>query len=180
MATYDETTPCKLCGHPLGRGEVIAFPPFVRNRKDPLFVFHDAAVHAGCLQQHPLSHAAIEARTRAVEWPKTCAACNEAVRADEPVFCAGLLSSVPESGVHRFNFVCLHRAHYDLWSDAREFECRVGAWMQSTEWDGPKIEFRPKLAWISESVASEAVAPKQRLVRRWPPRSGGQDGSGSA
>jgi hypothetical protein len=33
---------------------VVAFPAFVRDKKDPLYIFHDSVAHETCLQQHPL------------------------------------------------------------------------------------------------------------------------------
>lgn len=148
---------------------MIAFPPFVRNRKDPLFPLHDAAVHALCLERHPLAPAAMEALRHASARPASCIVCKGAIDGDRPGFCTGLLSSAPESPIHRFNFLCVHLAHYESWVGAPEFEESVSAFLQSSDWDGPTLRFRPHPEWLAEPTEPEARGPKQRVVRRWTP-----------
>jgi hypothetical protein len=49
-------TPCPLCEQPIKEtDELVSFPAFISNQLDPLFPFSDAAFHAACFHQHPLS-----------------------------------------------------------------------------------------------------------------------------
>lgn len=170
VALYDERTTCVLCGQPLGSREVIAFPPFVRNRRDPLAILHDAAVHAACLRRHPRADAALAARSRAVLETPACVVCDRPIGSGEPAFRAGLLSSDEESALHRFDFVCLHPDCYKRWTDARDFELAVNEAMRSSDWEGPVIRFVPHPVWTAEVSETGEPGAKQRVVWRSGPK----------
>lgn len=55
-------TRCALCRRELLdiRTDVVMFPPFVANRRSPLLVFHDAALHRTCVESHPLGQRVLQ------------------------------------------------------------------------------------------------------------------------
>ena len=81
MALFVPGMKCPLCGLPMvAREEVVMFPSFVANRKDPLFRFSDALMHAACIERDPLGELAVElhnAATRNTDVRKRlCDACG--------------------------------------------------------------------------------------------------------
>lgn len=175
MAIFDSRTPCTICRLPLGSDECVAFPPFVRNRLDPLYTLNDAVAHAACLSSSAFGAVAMSARQSAIARVRTCRACQQAIEPREPAFCAGLLTSNPGVDAFKFNDACIHLAHYSDWSDAGEFDSVVSAWMASSEWKGPKIVFEPLPRWVADVDEKRETHGRTQVLkagfgRRSPPK----------
>ena len=58
MAIFVPGMKCPLCHQPITRDQARRlFPPFVKDPRDPLFVFHDATVHEDCFLRDPRAQA---------------------------------------------------------------------------------------------------------------------------
>lgn len=176
MAIITRGSICPICEISLGSAAYVAFPPFVKNRLDPLYVLSDGVAHAACLSSIDLGRVAMSARQAATAQPRMCRACRRPIEPGEPAFCAGLLSSRPEEGVFKFNDACVHATHYSEWDEAGEFERVVSAWMASGEWSGPTIVFDPFPRWIADGDEKVETSDRRKVVRvglrrRTPPES---------
>jgi hypothetical protein len=151
MAIFVPGMKCVLCGLPMAVSEeVVLFSPFVANKRDALFKFSDAPVHAVCLRRDPLGDRALElheAATRnADDRTRLCAVCGQPILDPDDYLGFGLLTSDPGSVLFRFNFLHLHRSHVGQWDRYEEFRRLVEAMQSSEAWDGPRLVFegRPK------------------------------------
>ena len=73
-------TRCALCKEVLEKKqEIRAFPPFVANRLDPLYVLNDAAVHKACFHNFELGERAVEIlhRVRLLFENRSCIICEQ-------------------------------------------------------------------------------------------------------
>lgn len=148
LALASSNLPCALCGAPLGDGELAGFSPFVMNRADPLYVFHDAAMHLDCLKRHPLGIQAEGEHTSGQAGRSRCRVCREPFTSHSgDVFVAGLLTSDKTSPAYAFNHVVLHRSHFQDWTEAAAFRSVMTAFTSSEGWDGPKLVFDPAPRW---------------------------------
>jgi hypothetical protein len=117
------------------------FPHFVGNRKDPLFMFTDAAFHRACFLEHPLR----ESVERRLEWRKRwrkerkCFVCGEEVKETEDEYKTQFLTDDPNSPLYEFNYLHFHRAHLLLWPRLAEFRRLVEDSVASGKYEGPPI-----------------------------------------
>lgn len=146
MAVFVPGTRCPICGLQMTTDdEIVMFSPFVANRLDPVFTFSDAAFHATCFAQHPLSAQAMEwheESKRSVQpGNRICAVCGEPILDPDDYFGTGLLTSDRANPLFEFNFVLLHRSHAGQWNRLGEFRRRVEEVQASDAWKGPKLVF---------------------------------------
>lgn len=173
MAIFVPGMPCPLCGMPVGRAdEVIAFPPFIADRSDPLFLFSDAAMHATCFTQHRLAKEATEwhaeVRRRGLVSNSVCAACGNRILDPDDYFGTGLLARDPSNPLHEFNFVHLHRSHAGTWNRFDEFRRRMARADASGAWQGPRLVFGAKPATVGPSweLSLGSASTQQGASRR--------------
>lgn len=70
MAIFVQGMKCPLCQQPITRDQARRlFPPFVKDEREPLFVFHDATVHEDCYRRDPRFLAVEEAMARRSKAP---------------------------------------------------------------------------------------------------------------
>lgn len=138
---------CGLCGDGLGSsGPVVAFPAFVCNRRDPLFPFSDAAVHAVCLGEHPLGQEALRRRdevlARCGPGARVCAVCGQTILQPDDYFGAGYLADESHP-LGAFNYLHLHRACFGQWAGAEALIARLEEAAQAGVWEGPSLRVDP-------------------------------------
>lgn len=167
MAIFDRDTLCPLCGLALDDLDVVAFPPFVNDRADPLYPFHDAAVHRSCVDRHPLGARALAARSAATPGrdPALCVVCGQSIGRDERSFETGLLTSDPQRRASKYSFVAMHVAHFTLWDEREEFCAAVSEVVSSSTWMGPDFTCDPEPRWFRSETEDEHAARKSRLLR---------------
>jgi hypothetical protein len=123
-----------------------AFPAFVANRRDPLLVFSDAAVHADCLRRHPRGEEALQRRdellARCGPGRRVCGVCGEEITRPEEYFGTGYLGP-PSTPLGAFNCVQLHRACFARWARAEDLIARLDEAEQSGSWEGPRLMCDP-------------------------------------
>jgi hypothetical protein len=151
MALFVSGVKCVLCGLPMAADEeVVMFSPFVANKRDPLFRFSDAPVHAACLRGDPRGNRAVELHEAAMRsadiGKRLCDVCGQPISDPDDYLGLGLLTSDPGNPLFRFNFRHLHRSHIGQWERYEEFRRLVEAMQASEAWDGPRLVFadRPK------------------------------------
>lgn len=139
MALITPGTKCVLCQQVLDTRPVVAFGHFCRNRRDPLFIFSDAAVHPACFEASPLRD---QVRRRVQErklrmGERTCEVCRSAVLGDW--YTTDHLTDDPADPLFRFNYLHFHRAHLPAWSELDRFRDLIREFQSSERYDGPPI-----------------------------------------
>lgn len=145
---------CPLCGtQMLQSDQIVMFPPFVPNKRDPLHFFSDGVFHRACFEKHPLSDQATrygdEALRRYRPEGRRCIVCSEEIRDPDDYFGAGYLTSDPASPAFVCNYIQFHRSHFGEWDRASEFYRAIEELMRSEVWDGPRVVFEPLPIWRS-------------------------------
>ena len=147
MALIFRGSTCPLCGDVLNHPDVIeAFPAFIVNKRDPLVIFHDAAVHRSCLTKHPLGQEALrrreELRVRCGPGAHQCVVCDQVIQLPDEHFGTSYLGdeSIP---LGAFNYLQFHRLHFRQWARADELLARFDEAVRSGAWDGPTLVCDP-------------------------------------
>lgn len=120
------------------------FPPFVSNQADPLFVFHDAAVHADCFRKHPLAEAAQaryeELRERTNPKNRPCFICGAQITNPDDYLAFGHLVDDPKHPLHAFNYAQFHRSCLGNWSGLADVLRDLEALDRSGTWKGDALK----------------------------------------
>lgn len=148
---------CSICRKPLMEDdEIVSFPPFAANRRDPLHRFSDAAFHRVCFAAEPLAESAIrrseEVRAAGGPGDRRCVICGEQIKDPDDYFGTGFLTDDPSNPVFEFNYLQLHRSHFPRWDRATEFRRSVETFIASDLWEGPQIKFDPLPRWVIPTV----------------------------
>lgn len=146
-------TACGICGLPITSSKgALSFPPFVSNRRDPLYSFSDGSFHISCLNDSPDSSAAqarcAAMRSRGAKGARKCATCRQEIVSPDEYFGVGFLTDDSASGVREFNYLHFHKTHFELWSRAAAFRERMEAFLRSDAWDGPTLVYEPAPRWV--------------------------------
>jgi len=99
----------------MGGGAAVAFPPFVKNERDALYIFNDSAFHQACVDSHPKAQAAIAARHEAIEHRlrrAVCVVCGERIEESKDSIWLGLLTSDSTNSLYEFNNLSIHHSHF--------------------------------------------------------------------
>lgn len=117
---------CPLCGEILhDEGDLCLFPPLIGNINDPLYLFSDAAVHATCLEKHPLgsqaSHYVDKALKASAPENRNCHITGEPITNVNDCISFGLLTSNANEPLHRFNFLMIDRNSLFRWGRPASF-----------------------------------------------------------
>lgn len=152
MALFIPGMACPLCSQAMrSRDDVVMFSPFVANRGDPLYLFSDGVFHRECFARHALAGAASERfeemRRRTAPGNRKCVVCGEEIASPEDYFGGGHLTDDRKSPLWSFNYVHLHRSHFERWTEAAEFRGLMEELVNSEAWDGPHIIFGPAPVW---------------------------------
>lgn len=100
---------CSACGLPMkDNNEVIGFPAFIANQRDPLYQFNDGVFHVHCLKSHALAETLFqryEAWT-AANLPKSriCRASGQLISDPEDYIGLGFLVESPVHELFPYNF----------------------------------------------------------------------------
>lgn len=148
-------TPCGICGQVLEQDdEVAVFPPFVANRKDPLWRFSENAFHHACLKRDPLGKLADrryrETLQRLGPGMRSCAACGREILDPDEYLTFGHLTDA-DHPLRQFNYLQLHRSCVPLWPAAGRVLALIEQFYASGTWEGEGLgriidDFRA-LAW---------------------------------
>ena len=154
MAIFTPGMTCPICRKQmLKTDEVVMFPPFVPNKRDPLYLFSDGVFHRACFDGHPLSEQATrygnEASDRSSPRNRICVVCNQVITDPSDYFSAGYLTHDRASPAFAFNYVQFHRRHFEKWDQGSEFRRVITRLVGSKEWDGPRVIFEPLPTWQS-------------------------------
>ena len=144
-------SPCPLCNQPITEtDELIGFPAFISNQLDPLFLFSDAAFHAGCFHRHPLSEEAeasyTETVNRAGPGHRCCVVCKREITDPDDYLTLGHLTADRKHPLHRYNHTQLHRSCVSSWSDLPHVHTLLDDFQSSGRWKGAG------LAWLLDEI----------------------------
>jgi hypothetical protein len=138
-------TRCPLCGQGIqSASDAVMFSPFVSNQADPLFVFNDATVLAGCFRKHPLGETAQaryeELRERTNPTNRSCFVCGSQITNPDDYLAFGHLVDDPKHPLHSFNYAQFHRSCLGHWSALADVLRYLEALDQSGTWKGDALK----------------------------------------
>ncbi len=142
MALYVEGVRCAVCNKPVSKvQEMVLFPSFVANKKDPLYIFNDAVCHSHCFDSHPLSNSARTIYDKTVRMSKThnCVLCKNEIDRPDEYFCTGYIIDDESNPLFEYNFLQFHRSCLFNWSRFEEFRYLVEKYQISDKWEGLPI-----------------------------------------
>lgn len=134
-------TECVICGLVMAEGdEIVSFPAFVSNRRDPLFRFTDAAFHRSCLAQDPLGRRAMDRLQELSEHlgpgKRLCLVCGRAIVDPDDYVTFGHLTDEPSNPLFRWNYAQLHRSCIADWPQLHDVIEMLEAYERSGAWEG--------------------------------------------
>lgn len=137
--TYFDISECAVCGQLIRSGDdLVSFPPFVANTKDPLYVFNDATFHAHCARSHPLGENAISLSDKFISHTRPtnriCIVSHELIATPEEYVFTGVLTSDETESLSQFNFVTLNRKNIPLWNRREAFVNQLRHFIQQDKW----------------------------------------------
>jgi len=138
-------TRCRLCGDVITESVgTVAFPAFIWNEADPLWIFTDAVFHDACFQMHPLATHAMnryeELSERSGPGNRECVVCRTEVTDPDDYLFTGHFTDDPDRPLHAFNYLSLHRSCIPLWSEREELGRLIRELRDSGRWKGPWLD----------------------------------------
>lgn len=160
MATFIPGIMCAICERPIhSRSEAVAFPPFVANEADPLFIFSDSVVHADEFRAHPLAPEVnarlAEALERTQPAHRVCKICGERVANPDDYLGLGHLVEDAEHPLYQFNYGHFHRSCLLNWRDLKQLVAELQALDSSGAWKGESL--RKAIATLLQIAARARV-----------------------
>jgi hypothetical protein len=145
MAIFIPGMRCALSGRTVAsREELVAFPAFVANEADPLFVFSDAVIHIDAFRQHPLAEAAQarleEGLQRTPPRNRRCLACANQILDVNDYVGVGHLTPDREQPLYRFNYAQFHRTCLSSWPGRANLVAALDLLEQSGTWRGGALK----------------------------------------
>ncbi len=133
---------CPVCKAPLGAEDFTAFPHFMANAKDPLFIFSDQGVHLSCQGTHPLGAKAIAFR----DWfGRTLAEERRSYITGESNpknrIAVSALTSDSEEVLYRFNFITLYKSEIGNWAEKNKFIEIAEQFLAEKKWQSLSPDF---------------------------------------
>jgi hypothetical protein len=149
MALITRASTCCICHRTLEHAQIVAFPPFVRLRGDPLGALSDAAAHRACFEQYSgraNAEKILEALQAASEGTAACVICHQPVRKGTPgAFHSGYLGV--SACAQRFGLLSFHAHCYPNWGLRADFETCLLSIIRASNWAGGGLSLRPTPQW---------------------------------
>jgi hypothetical protein len=146
-------TVCPICSRAIEDGQqVVSFPPIVTNELDPLFVFHDSALHEECFRHHTLAEAATrrleEMREKTAPFNRRCSVCTRLILEPDDYFTFGHLVTAEDHALWPYNFAQFHRSCLPVWQDRALVRSLLEELLSSGKWKGPA------LGWVLDGLTA--------------------------
>ena len=106
---------CPLCNNKINdTDEMIGFPPITSNKKDPLWIISDSAIHKVCydnfLYKNEMEKVLnLYANSMKTKKRNKCDICNEQIIDPDEFFTLGYLTFNENDELYKFNFFKLHK-----------------------------------------------------------------------
>jgi len=144
MAIFIPGMPCAISGKPIMRvDDLVAFPPFVANEADPLYVFSDAVIDRDVFLSDPRADDVQvryeEFRERTSPTNRICAVCGNRFTDPDDYLGFGHLVSDPRHPLHPFNYTQVHRSCVPRWDQTDRVLELLERLQVSGEWRGSAL-----------------------------------------
>lgn len=139
---FANLTVCNICNRIIKQDdEIIGFPPFISNAKDPFYFFNDAAFHKTCLLNHSLGKKAISFIDRLYfktkpENRKCDIGGGEIPSFSDFIFVPMLTSDATES-VYKYNFMTINKRNIPNWPGRQKMLEDLKEYNSSGNWENP-------------------------------------------
>ena len=145
MATFVPGIRCSISGRAIpSADQAVAFPAFIANEADPLYVFSDAVVHIDAFRAHPLSAEVQsryeEARARSAPTNRQCVICQNLIQDPEDYLGLGHLVSEPSHPLSGFNYAHFHKHCLSQWMALPDLIARLNSLEDSGAWKGHALK----------------------------------------
>lgn len=153
MAIFISGMPCGICGKPMESVEEIhGFPPFVYNKKDPLYLFSDGVFHKDCLENHPLGLVVLRRVQLHIDNNKptsrVCRITGEQITDPDDYFSLGYLTDNLDNELSKWNYAHFKKSSLEGWSEIQALIGSLGTLRDSGEWEISSIN------WIIDELES--------------------------
>jgi len=148
---------CPLCNEIMYDYEdIVLFPPFVQNMKDPYYIFNDNGVHKKCLTASPLGARAMEYRD--IVFYKTrpenriCDIGGNLITSMDDYIFTDLLTSDAKEDLHQFNFMTIDKNNLNKWVQRENFLITARKFLSDDKWKSlTKFNYLDYLIKVIES-----------------------------
>lgn len=142
---YQSKTLCYLCEKIIASSdEVIAFPAFILNELEPLFLFSDTAFHKKCVLNHPLGNQVPE---RLEEWyaktgpcTRKCRVCHQEIMEPDNYLLIEHLTSDSDHPLYDYNYTHLHKSCLGIFQDREKVRMLIKQLNHSGKWSGSYLQ----------------------------------------
>lgn len=132
---FENQSKCPVCNLVLDNSRPYTmFPPFMGNKKDPMFTFSDNGVHNDCLNKHPFGEMALLYRDKYDEDIRVLRLKTIEDRKNSIPF--GLLTSDSKENLSKFNFLTLSKDDLKNWEQKDEFINVATKFNREGKWEG--------------------------------------------
>ncbi|MBN8709292.1 MAG: hypothetical protein J0I10_07915 [Verrucomicrobia bacterium] len=150
MAIFIPGMHCAVSGKAIASSdEVVAFPAFVSNQADPLYVFSDAVVHVEAFQKHPLADKVqarySEFRERNAPKSRLCFICGKQIADPDDYLGLGYLIDDQSHPLFRFNYAHFHRCCLRGWNELPALLDQIKDFDRSGQWKGDGLKWLVKV-----------------------------------
>jgi len=141
---FNGITECKLCNCKItDKDSIVAFPAFIVNECDPLFMFNDSVFHESCLLKHRSSDEILQ-RLRKYSHAtgpgkRKCLVCKSEIKNPDDYLFIDYLTSDERKFLYKYNYTHLHKSHIDKWVDREEVIEELVRLNDSENWSGKYI-----------------------------------------
>ena len=145
MALFIIGIECALCGQQvIDRNDGFAFPAFIMNQADPLYVFNDAVVHKACFCKHPMYSKTVELlaelNTKITPQKRICGICQEKITNPDDYISFACMSSDRLNPLSLYNFKQYHNSCFVDSKDSQQIKRLISQQEEDKRWIG-KLEF---------------------------------------
>ena len=145
MAIFISGMRCTISGRLIDSAKnAVAFPAFVANEADRLYIFNDAVVHESVFRGHALTGAVKvrleSALQNALPTNRRCRICNQLVTDPNDYLALGHLVEAQSQPLYKFNYAHYHRSCLKTWKDLPELMADLIKLNSSDAWQGAALD----------------------------------------
>lgn len=137
---FQNQSECSICRALLyNHQNIIMFPAFISNTKDPVYLFNDAGVHYSCLEKHSL-RSKVSAFLEKVTFKtrpenRICDIGGNIIDLPENYLFISLLTSDETDELYSFNFMNIDIRNLSKWVDKQNFVDAIEQFLKDEKWE---------------------------------------------
>lgn len=131
---------CPICHTILyDHQNIVMFPAFISNTKDPLYLFNDAGIHYSCLKKHSSGNKALGFMEKVMFKIKPenriCDIGKNMIDTPENHLFIDLLTSDEKEKLYSFNIMNIDIRNISMWPDRQDFIAAAEQFLVDEKWE---------------------------------------------